>query len=159
MLAGSYLVFKLESSALTDGELPNSTWLNVALFCCDAALSGVGGAREFGGLCNGGAGGPGTQQPTSDTRHPQQPGLGANTHHQFLTSILEIEKPVALHKLSLTGTEISLYSSFGLFLKSAQQIKCFGIVRIVAAAELHHCAVIAPCCYPFLHSLREPYEG
>ena len=83
-------------------------------------------------------------------------GLGANTHQQFLASILKIEKPAALHKLPLTGTEIPLYNSYGLFFKSAQGIKRFGIVRVVAAAELHHCGVIAPCSYPFLHSLWEP---
>ena len=86
-------------------------------------------------------------------------GQGANTHQQFLATILKIEKPVALHRLSLTGTEIALYNSFGLFFKSAQGIKRFGIVRVVAAAELHHCGVIAPCRYPFLRSLRKPQEG
>ena len=83
-------------------------------------------------------------------------GLGANTHQQFLASILKIEKPVALHRLSLTGTEIPLYNSFGLFLKSVQGIKCFGIARVAPAAKFHHRGVIAPCRYPLLHSLWKP---
>ena len=31
----------MESFALTDGELPRASWLNVALSCCDMALPGV----------------------------------------------------------------------------------------------------------------------
>ena len=85
-------------------------------------------------------------------------GLGANngTHQQFLASILKIEKPVSLHKLSLTGTEIPLYSSFGLFLKSVQGIKRFDIARVAPATEFHHRGVIASYRYPLLHSPWKP---
>ena len=80
-------------------------------------------------------------------------GLEANTHQQFLASILRVESQ--LPYLSLTGTEIPLYNSFGLFLKSVQGIKRFGVARVAPATEFYHRGVIAPCRYP-LHSLWKP---
>ena len=53
----------------------------------------------------------------------------------------------------LTRTETPPNNSYGLFLKPVQGIKCFGIIWVIPATELHHCGVIAPCRYPLFHSL------
>ena len=80
-------------------------------------------------------------------------GLEAS-NQQFLASILKTESQLPC--LSLTETEFPLYNSFGLFLKSVEGTKRFGIARVAPATEFHHRRVTAPCRYPLLHSLWKP---